>query len=390
MLREPSLTSVIRILGLIYIIKCFSRVPSALYVKELNFKTKAIIELSAEVFNSTVAITLAFLKFGVWSLVYAYLVKQLITFIGFWKFCPWRLRPEFDWHIARELIHFGKFVFSSSLLWFLVKNLDRMVIGRLLGTVILGFYAIAYNIANLTATHFTGLVSQVMFPAYSKIQNDRNKMEEVFLRTMKYISLVSIPFCVGIFILAPDFLRIVYGEKWLPAAAAEVVRTYRPTGMLLDDSEVLACLSFKAALSLLAEASDGAFLIAAGEEKSALYVHGKLLNGDIPEEILSRGWGTGEFGGRLYTVRDVVPGGLYLVAAMPLRDRGFPAWLGAAAMFGVFYLAVLLAQLPLKKAHRAALEERAERDALLGEEDMPPDKKALLRQRRAELESARC
>jgi len=141
-----------------------------------------------------------------------------------------------------------------------------------------------------------------------------------------------------------------------------------PKGMLLDDSEVLACLSFKAALSLLAEASDGAFLIAAGEEKSALYVHGKLLNGDIPEEILSRGWGTGEFGGRLYTVRDVVPGGLYLVAAMPLRDRGFPAWLGAAAMFGVFYLAVLLAQLPLKKAHRAALEERAERDALLGEE----------------------
>ncbi len=160
------------------------------------------------------------------------------------------------------------------------------------------------------------------------------------------------------------------GSAWLARKGGwgPLLLVRYPKGMLLDDSEVLACLSFKAALSLMSEASDGAFLIAAGEEKSALYVHGKLLNGDIPEEILSRGWGTGEFGGRLYTVRDVVPGGLYLVAAMPLRDRGFPAWLGAAAMFGIFYLAVLLAQLPLKKAHRAALEERAERDALLGEE----------------------
>jgi len=230
MLKAPNLTPVIRVLGFLYIIKCFSRVPSTLYVKELNFKTKTIIEMTAEIFNSTVAITLAFFKFGVWSLVYAYLAKQLITFIGFWKFCPWRPKLEFDIKIAKELIHFGKFVFGAGLIWFLVGNLDRAIIGRLLGMAMLGYYALAYNIANLTSTHLTGLLYQVMFPAYSKIQDDKERMKEVFLKTIKYVSLISIPFCVGVIILAPDFLRIVYGDKWLPSVG--VLRVLAIAGLL--------------------------------------------------------------------------------------------------------------------------------------------------------------
>lgn len=220
MLKEPSLTSVIRVLGLFYIIKCFSRVPSTLYVKNLDFKTKTLIEITADLFYSITAIILAINKFGVFSLVHAYLLKQVVILIGFWKFSPWRPKWEFDFTIAKELIHFGKFVFGASLIWFLVGNLDRAIIGRLLGTAMLGYYALAFNIANLTSTHLTRLISQVMFPAYSRIQDDRKKMKEVFLKIIKYVSLISVPFCVGIIILAPDFLRIVYGEKWLPASGA--------------------------------------------------------------------------------------------------------------------------------------------------------------------------
>jgi len=167
MLKEPSLTPVIRVLGLFYIIKCFSRVPSTLYVKNLDFKTKTLIEITADLFYSITAVILAINKFGVFSLVYAYLLKQVIILIGFWRFCPWRPRLEFDWHIAKELIHFGKFIFGASLIWFLVGNLDRAIIGRLLGTAMLGYYALAFNIANLTSTHLTRLISQVMFCCWS-------------------------------------------------------------------------------------------------------------------------------------------------------------------------------------------------------------------------------
>jgi O-antigen/teichoic acid export membrane protein len=120
----------------------------------------------------------------------------------------------FDRNLAREMFQFGKFVFLSSILWFLKSNLDNLLVGKFLGATMLGIYAVAFNIANFGSDYFGGRVYRVVYPAYSKLQGDTIKMKKAFLRVLKYIGLVSFPLCIGTLLLGSDFVHLTYGKKW--------------------------------------------------------------------------------------------------------------------------------------------------------------------------------
>ena len=56
-----------------------------------------------------------------------------------------------------------------------------------------------------------------MYPAYSKLQNDLEGLKSAYLKLVKHIFLISVPFCFGVILLGGQFLRCAYGEKWLGA-----------------------------------------------------------------------------------------------------------------------------------------------------------------------------
>jgi len=84
----------------------------------------------------------------------------------------------------------------------------------------LGYYVIAYSLANLPATHISKVASRVMFPAYSKLQNNFPALREAYLAVVKLLSTLTIPASVGLAILAPEIIGLIYGEKWLPAVGS--------------------------------------------------------------------------------------------------------------------------------------------------------------------------
>src|SRR4030042_3395557 len=81
----------------------------------------------------------------------------------------------------------------------------------------------AYRISNMPATEITHVVSQVTFPAYSKIQEDVPRLREAYLRVLQLTTFLSFPLAGLIFILAPDFTKIFLGEKWMPMVPAMMV-----------------------------------------------------------------------------------------------------------------------------------------------------------------------
>ena len=109
---------------------------------------------------------------------------------------------------------------GSSILIFLITQGDDIFVGKLLGTTALGLYQLAYRISNMPATEITHVISQVTFPAYSKLQDNLPKLREAYLRTLQFTAFLSIPIAGLIFILAPDFTRIFLGEKWMPMVPA--------------------------------------------------------------------------------------------------------------------------------------------------------------------------
>ncbi|MHB9154965.1 MAG: oligosaccharide flippase family protein, partial [Endomicrobiales bacterium] len=113
------------------------------------------------------------------------------------------------------MFHFGKFMFLPSVLWFLKSSLDNLFVGRLLGTTMLGLYAVAVSIVNFAPDQFGGRIYRVMYPAYSKLQGDREGLKKSFLNVLRYISLIAFPSALGIFLLGGDFIRLTYADKWL-------------------------------------------------------------------------------------------------------------------------------------------------------------------------------
>lgn len=217
-LGNPSVANIIRALGIIFVISCFGKVPQTILYRDMKFKYRSIGEIAGRTSYVIVAVSLALNKFGVWSLVLAYITHNLVQISIEWYFSGWKPKLEFDKKLAWEMFHFGKFILAGSIVYFLYTNLDNLVIGKLLGVTMLGYYAIAKNASNLLSDYFLGKVGMIMYPAYSKIQDDKEDVQRVLLKTLKYISLIAFPFGFGLFIFAPDILRVVFGEKWLPAA----------------------------------------------------------------------------------------------------------------------------------------------------------------------------
>jgi len=216
-MNNKELIGVLRALGVIFVLWSFSRVPLSLLEKEMKFAKISIAEIAGAVLFSVVAITLARAGGGVWSLVYGHLINTLMYALMIWFFCKWIPDFTFSRTIALELFHFGKFIFLGALLWFLKMNLDNMLVGKLLGVAKLGLYAVAFNVSNFISDYFGNKVYRVMYPAYSKLQNDSEGLKSAYLNVVKHISLISVPFCFGVILLGGQFLRFAYGEKWIGA-----------------------------------------------------------------------------------------------------------------------------------------------------------------------------
>ena len=211
---------IVQVLALTFVISSFGTVPSMLLEKELEFKKKVLPETVPIIGYACVAIWLAINGYGVWSLVYGQIISAVLTAGLIWFVSDWRPTFKFDRKVAKDLFGYGKHIMSASVVIFLITNMDDAIVGRVLGMEALGFYTIAYTISNLPATQITHLVGRVMFPVYSKLQDDRDVLRDAYLKTLKYVSMLSIPAAFGIFVIAPDFVNVVLGDKWMPAVPA--------------------------------------------------------------------------------------------------------------------------------------------------------------------------
>lgn len=211
---------IVQVLALTFVISSFGTVPSMLLEKELEFKKKVMPETVPIIGYAFVAILLAMKGYGVWSLVYGQIVSAILTAGLIWLISDWRPTFKFDLNIAKVLFDYGKHLMGASIIIFLVTNVDDAIVGRVLGMEALGFYTLAYTISNLPATQITNLVSRVMFPLYSKLQDDRDALRSAYLKTLQYVSMLSIPAALGIFVIAPNFVSVMLGDKWLPAVPA--------------------------------------------------------------------------------------------------------------------------------------------------------------------------
>lgn len=211
---EVELISIIRVVGLKFIFDAISIVHKALLKKDLLFKKISIIDLTTVFITGIIAISLTYFGYGVWSLVTQIILSSMISSILYWIFSNWKPQFIYSFNSIIDLSRFGMNLLGFNVVNYWMRKGDNLLIGKFLGSIELGLYTRAYSIIYLPLSQFSSVLGQVMFPSFSKIKEDKERIKSIYLKLISIIALFSFPMMVGLFLTANEFVITVFGENW--------------------------------------------------------------------------------------------------------------------------------------------------------------------------------
>ena len=214
--NTPKLEILLKIMVISIIFSSFRNIGIVLLDKEFDFKKKAMFNILVDTSNMLFSVVFAFIMRSVWALVIGHIIGSIVSLVYSYVVHSFRPAFRFDVNIAKQLFKFGKYIFGAGVFMFLVTQGDNAVAGKMLGMVALGYYTVAYKLATLPVTAISYLISQISVPVYSKIQDSEKKLGEVYLKVLRWTSFFSAPLSAGLFVLAPEIVRVFYGQKWMP------------------------------------------------------------------------------------------------------------------------------------------------------------------------------
>jgi PST family polysaccharide transporter len=214
---EKEVADLLRVMGVAVPVYALSRIPSAILERELSFGRKAVPETVASFAYSLIAVALAFLNFGFWSIAIATVARSVLLSVGILMVQAFRPRLLFDVAVAQQLLVYARFLLASSLLRLAYSNIDNAVVGRVLGASALGYYSMAFNLGNFVAVNLSEPVGRVLFPTYAKILPNTVRAGEVAQLALRYASLLISPVTIVGIVAAPAMVSLVLGPGWSPA-----------------------------------------------------------------------------------------------------------------------------------------------------------------------------
>lgn len=213
----PLLIKVLRIQSLSLIIASFSCVQLAILKRNLEFKSLAKRNMLASLIGLFCGIVMAFYGLGVWSLVGQVLIGALAGIFLLWRVSSWRPTLKFSFSSIKDLFSFGGLMMLSSIVTTIYSNIQSLVIGKFYSSQELGLVSQAQKLESVPSSALTRIVTEVSFPVFSKLQDDKNLVKYGLLKNIQTIEYLNIPLMVLFIVVAQPLITLCYGEKWIEA-----------------------------------------------------------------------------------------------------------------------------------------------------------------------------
>lgn len=208
------LCNILRIQSLSLIINSFTVVQSNLLVKQLRFKELSIRNVVASFIGTCIAIIMAFLGYGVWSLVYSTLISGIISALLLWNMSGWRPTLDFSIKSLRELFNFGGLMALSSFIDTIHTNIQGLIIGKWYSALDMGYYSQAKRLEHVPTSSLSQIVGQVSFPVFSSLQDNKIALLNNVRQNIKAITFINFPLSILMIVIARPLILLLYGERW--------------------------------------------------------------------------------------------------------------------------------------------------------------------------------
>ena len=217
---EPELFLILCVLSVTFLISSLALIPSSLLRRDLSFKKLALTEFSTALCGSIVTLILALLGMGVWALVYGVIALRVVKMLIFWYLRPYFSRPRFGFKGMLPILAFsGRVTLSHAIWYFYATAAASLIVGKVMGTEMLGYFNVALMLACLPMEKVGGIINTIAFPAFSSIQDNLDLVGRHYLKAVRILSFVAFPVFWGISAVAPEIIGVFLGQKW---ALAEV------------------------------------------------------------------------------------------------------------------------------------------------------------------------
>jgi len=236
MYSTPEIKSMVPYVGLMFLCNPLGDLYRAMLEKNLLFKKLACVELTGAFVGMVLAIVLAVIGLGVWSLIWG----QLAT-VGWRNACffvlgqkMFRPRLHFRKDDLQGYLRFGLHHVGAMSVNYVNSRMDQLLIGALLGPQALGYYSMAFNLIMRPVQRINPVLTRVAFPVLAKVQGDNERMKRGYFKMLNILTSVNAPILIGIASVAPVAIPLILGEKWVPIIpVAQVLALYsliRSTG----------------------------------------------------------------------------------------------------------------------------------------------------------------
>lgn len=233
--HESGVVPLVEALGGVLVLRSLTVVPNAILQREFLFARQSMVGISGAVLQTGTAIALAAAGAGAWAIIGGQLVASAWSAALLWPLCPLRPHPtRASFRELRTLLRYGRHIVAGNVVGFVNSSTDFTLVGRLFGAPSLGAYTIGFSTGRYAVTTVTRVSNMLVFPAYAKLQSDIEHLQRAYLRSLRFISVISMPAALGLAAVSYDFVRVVYGGKW--SAAAPVLAVICFHGLFLSVS----------------------------------------------------------------------------------------------------------------------------------------------------------
>lgn len=215
--NQPVLSLVVRLYSITFIINAFAAVQTTRLTKSLDFKTQMKVSIPSLILGSTVGVAMAYSGYGVWSLVWSAIVQALASTIQLWYWAKWKPIWAFNMQKFKYHFNYGVKLMFSGLLEIVFINAYVIVIGKYFAPAQVGYYSRANTLSMLPVGLINTVVTRVTFPLFSSIQNEEERLRNMYIKIMQMVIFLIAPILVVVAVLAEPLLRFLITDKWLPA-----------------------------------------------------------------------------------------------------------------------------------------------------------------------------
>lgn len=215
--KLPILTNAMRVLALVLPISGINSIQQSYVSRKMIFQRFFWSSLVGTILSGIIGIIMAYNKMGIWALVGQQISSSLINTLVLWFTVKWRPIFVFEFDRLKELLSFGWKMLVTNLINTLYDNLRSLIMGKVYSSTDLAYYNRGMNYPSLIVSNITISISSVLFPAMSKIQDDKKKMKTAIKDSIAVSTYLLFPMMAGLAAVATNLISIMLTDKWLPA-----------------------------------------------------------------------------------------------------------------------------------------------------------------------------